>query len=587
MLKLVAFLAALALALPRPVHAQEPAAQAAVDSVRALDLPEEVADAVVAAFNDPLRLRLMGTATISAGDTVRADVAALEGPLELAGHIAGDLLVVNGDLRLRPGASIAGDVLVVGGTAEGLENARIAGEISVYPDRLRYRREGGRIVRIVEDAPSTGLAGALEWGRSDFLIATGDSYNRVEGMPITFGPRVRTAGSNPLRLHALAIYRTETGIHIDTDDLGYYVQAEQFIGGHEELRVGVSAHSVVQPIEDWQVTDLESGLSTFFFHRDFRDHFERSGVSAFAAWRSERTPYSLTAELRHDRHSALAAGSPWSIFRNAEEWRPEPLVGEGRVTTVRLSGEFDTRSDPVEPATGWFLRGHLDQAIAGELVAPETFTPGPLEPEAPVPLIAPGANFGRFTTGLIDIRRYNRVDPRSRLNFRLLLGGSLDGDPLPPQFQHALGGVGSLPGYELFSLDCQARSSTVYRSAQEALDPEASPYVPRYGCDTFALFQAEYRGRFSFRMRWDSAPWLDGRDEEATEVEVDPAWEFTPDWTVFVDAGRGWNLESATDEDLAVDVGVGLMIGRLGAFVALPLSGQGGINAFIRLGPRF
>lgn len=586
MVKVASLVPLVILAAALPLAAQEPAA-AAADSVRALDLPDDVAEAVVAAFNDPSRLRLIGTATIAAGDTLRADVAVLEGPFDLGGHIAGDLLVVNGDLRLRPGASVAGDVLVVGGEAEGVEEARITGVVSVYPDRLRYRSEGGRIIRMRDVEPSAGLSGVLEWGRSDFLIATGDSYNRVEGLPITFGPRVRTAGSNPLRLHALAIYRTETGVRIDTDDLGYYVQAEQFIGGRQELRVGVTAHSVVEPIEDWQITDLESGLSTFFFHRDFRDHFDRTGVSGFATWSSERTPLSLTAEVRHDRHRSLAAGSPWSLFRNAEQWRPQPLVGEGRLTTVRLGGAFDTRSDPLEPATGWLLRGHLDQSIAGELVYPQAFVPDPLEPEAPVPLVEAGTTFGRLSAGVIDIRRYNRVDPRSRLNFRLLLGGSLSGEPLPPQFQHALGGEGSLPGYDLFSLDCQARNRTVYRSPQDAADPAAPRFVPRYGCDTFALFQAEYSGRFSFRMRWDSAPWRDDGDGEAAEVGVDPAWEFTPDWTVFVDAGRGWNLESATDEELAVDVGVGLVLGRIGAFVALPLSGEGGINAFIRLGPRF
>ena len=235
---------------------------------------------------------------------------------------------------------------------------------------------------------------------------------------------------------------------------------------------------------------------------------------------------------------------------------------------------------------GWFLRGRIDQALSAGLKYPSAYTPDPLDPEAPTPLIDAGESYGRFSTGLVDIRRYNRVDPRSRLNFRLLLGGSLNGEPLPPQYQHALGGEGSLPGYDLFSLDCQARSQTVYRSLEAASDPAASPDFPRYGCDAFALFQAEYRGRFSFRMHWDSAPWLDDREEQA-DVEVVDTWEFAPDWTVFVDAGRGWNLESATDEELAVDVGVGLVIGRLGAFVALPLSGQGGINAFIRLGPRF
>lgn len=572
-------------AVATAASAQEPDAAAAADSVAALDLPADVADTVIAAFNDPARLRVVGTMTVGAGDTLLANVAVLEGPLVLAGHVAGEVLVVNGEVRLLPGASVGGGVRVVGGRVVGLEGARVAGAIEVYPERLGYRREEGRLVRVERGGGAVGVSGA-QWGRADFLIASGDSYNRVEGLPITFGPRVRTAGSNPLRLHALAIYRTESGVRVDTDDLGYYVQAEQFIGGHETFRIGATAHSIVQSIEEWQLSDLESGLGTFIFHRDFRDHFEREGVSLFAAWSSERSPYSVTGEIRNERHRSVTPGSPWSLFRNAEEWRPQPLIAEGRVTFARFSGSFDTRSDPEEPATGWYLRGHVDRGLSSGLEQPASYMLPPEDPEGePEPLMAPGASFGRFTAGMLDIRRYNRVDPRSRLNFRLLVGGSLDGNPLPPQFQHALGGVGSLPGYDLFSLDCGARSSRVFRSPA-SVGGSGHAFFPRYGCDTFALLQAEYRGRFTFRMRWDSAPWADD-DHPEYGFEREAAHEFAPDWTLFVDAGRGWNLDSASDEDLAVDVGAGLMLGRIGAFVALPLAGEGGLKAFIRLGPRF
>lgn len=586
MLKACAAIALATVVLVSPVTGQEIPTGVAADSLQRLDLPEEVADEVIAAFNDPLWLRLLGSATIAEGDTIRADVAVLQGPLELGGHIAGDLLVVNGDVRFLPGASVSGGVRVVGGTIHSLDAARIGGEVVVYPERLRYRRDGERIVRVrpagtVED-PISGVV----WGRSDFLIATGDSYNRVEGLPITFGPRIRTAGSNPLRLHALAIYRTESGVRLDTDDLGYYVRAEQFLGGRRSMRIGATAHSQVTPIEDWQISDLESGISTFLLHRDFRDQFERQGISFFGTWEPPGTPYSFTGEIRRDRHRSLEPGSPWSLFRNAEPWRAEPLVGEGRLTSVRLSGAYDTRNDPISPAAGWYLQGRIEQSVSGTLTTPELFVEDPLMPTDPILLASAGETFGRFSTGLVDIRRYNRVDPRSRLNFRFLAGGSLDGGPLPPQYQHALGGEGSLPGYDLFGLDCAARSGHVFRTADAVNDPDAAPYFARYGCDAFALLQAEFRGRFNFRLRWDSAPWLDDTDEVG-DFDDRPAWEFAPDWTVFVDAGRAWRMGNDPDEDLAVDVGVGLVLGRLGAFLAIPLTGSGGINAFVRLGPRF
>ncbi len=36
--------------------------------------------------------------------------------------------------------------------------------------------------------------------------------------------------------------------------------------------MGGGVYSVVAPIEDWHLSDTENGLSTFLFHRDFRDH---------------------------------------------------------------------------------------------------------------------------------------------------------------------------------------------------------------------------------------------------------------------------------------------------------------------------
>jgi hypothetical protein len=183
---------------------------------------------------------------------------------------------------------------------------------------------------------------------------------------------------------------------------------------------------------------------------------------------------------------------------------------------------------------------------------------------------------------MVDIRRYNRVDPDSRLNFRLLAGGSLDGDALPPQRQHAIGGEGSLPGFPLFQFDCGARAERVYRGTGTA---GSTAFYPRYGCDAFALFQAEYRGSFAFRFRWDSVPWSD-------EAEEDEDWGFvadlSPDWTFFVDAGQGWSYDGvARDEELAADVGAGILLGRFGIFLAVPVTGGDGVNLFARIGPRF
>ena len=534
-------------------------------------IPEAVADALVSFYNDPATVRYTGRHTIAAGDTVRADVAAMGGPLIVGGLIEGSVVMLNGDVRLLPGASVAGGVTVVGGTVEGVEGAIVGDEVVVFEEGMPVRRDGLRLVR------GEGLLARAGVGRSDFLIATGTSYNRVEGMPITFGPRIRTGGSNPLRADALAIYRTEAGLTLDPDEMGYYARVEQYVGGFQALRVGVTAHSLVDPIEDWQLSDLENGLTTFLFHEDFRDHYERRGVSLYSFWRPRGSPLELGLEALSERHRSLAAGTPWSLTDNAEPWRPQPHVGEGRLTTLRALATFDSRSSASDPATGWYLRGRVERALRSDLVQPGGF----VDPESPL-FSTVGAlepmELGLFTTGMIDVRRYNRVDPSSRLNFRFIAAGALDGGNLPPQRQHVLGGEGSLPGYPLFEHDCGARGVRVHDGDATA------PFYPYYGCDAFALFQAEFRGKLSLRFLWESVPWSEeARDDEDWGFVMD----LKPDWTFFVDAGQGWSREGRPRESLAADVGMGILVNRFGLFFAAPLSGGEGVNLFARIGPRF
>src|SRR5690606_5548228 len=181
-----------------------------------------------------------------------------------------------------------------------------------------------------------------------------------------------------------------------------------------------------------------------------------------------------------------------------------------------------------------------------------------------------------FGFGHIDARRYQPVGPDGILAIRVLAAGSLDRRALPPQYQHALGGPGSLPGYRALGIDCGARTAVV------ATD-EVPRAFPRYGCDRVALAQAEYRGEFDIRF---------GDDEDKRHMN---RWEvdLVPEWVLFFDAGRGW---SHADELGAggvatrtfFDAGAGFLLGDLGVMAAVPLTGPDrSLRFFVRLGPRF
>jgi len=197
-----------------------------------------------------------------------------------------------------------------------------------------------------------------------------------------------------------------------------------------------------------------------------------------------------------------------------------------------------------------------------------------------------------FRAGFMDLRRYARLGPAADIRVRGVIAGSLDDEPLPPQFQHALGGAGSLPGYGLMSVDCGARSS-VY-SAMRTTDSgtRRHPAYASYGCDRVALFQAEYRGTFTVDLGLGG-----GNEWEEWNEDWDwyPAVDFSPSWSVFFNAGRGWSLADQTsgsffgpDTDTYADVGVGILLGDIGLYWAYPLQGADkDVNFFLRIDHRF
>jgi hypothetical protein len=516
-------------------------------------------------------IRPTGETTIAAGRVVEGDMAAMTGPLRIAGRIEGDVAMVGGDVILEPGGEVVGSITVVGGQVRMADDAVVGGSITAYGAsagegrRADRDRDGDRRDRWWDRDRDRDRD---DRGYSRLTIRAGTAYNRVEGLPVLFGPVVETAGRNPLRVEALAIWRTEAGASLDTDRMGYRVLAEQHMGGRRAFSVGGTVHSMVDPLDRWQLSDLEASLAAVLFHHDYRDHFDRTGWSAFL--RARPLPgLDGRVTYRDERHGALAAADPWSLFNRSDSWRLQPLVAEGTIRTLGASAELDRGDQRDERRDGWLARISAERPVGGALAMPEVNGV-----RAPVST--------DFTTGFVDVRRYAPVGDRSGLAMRVVGGGSLGGEALPPQFQHALGGPGTLPGFPLFHADCGARRIPVQR--------EDDTFFPSYGCDRFALGQVEYRGNLSFDLGFGYP-----RDDRRRDWWDDIRIETRPTWVVFADAGRGWaaseriNGETGSHTGTLVDAGLGVLIGKLGVYAALPLNGD--VNQsprfMLRWGPRF
>lgn len=558
----VGLASALVLLLPAP---QPGAAQ---EIQRGDVLPSEYTEDVLALVNDPTTLQLDGDAVIPEARTELGTVAVNGGRLTVNGIIRGDVIVLNGDLIFGPEGRIEGDALVLGGEVRPEEASRVSGILTIYARGLAvFRGEDGRLrprSRFQEDRRGLYFAG------SRFTVRTGSGYNRVEGLPIMFGPVVRTSGRYPFEFDALAIFRTESGFSLD--DLGYAFRAEQAFGQAPLWRIGATAFSEVRPIEEWNVSRLSASLSAFLFRNDIRDYYQTEGWTAYLEAAGESTPVSARLEFHHEDHYPAIQGNPFSLLDQLEEWRPMALAGRGDINWLETSLRVDRRNNPEDPTDGWLLDLGGRFGLTGNLVIP-SYVQGVSNPPVPEQPLRDD-----FVLGQLDLRRYVRLDPDSDLALRVRLAGSMNGESIPPQFQHSLGGIGTLPARNRFEVDCQARAVR----GVPVDEPNPRTAYPRYGCDAVVLFDVEFREEFWFDLDLRA----DGRR---------PGWHIWPEvdldiaWTAFLTAGQGWSfLEGVPDSGTLADGGLGISVGNLGLYVAYPLNGAADDpKIFVQFGRRF
>lgn len=537
-------------------------------------LPIDVAREVVALFNATTALRTTDALEIPAGRDVPGDVAVLNGPVTIAGHVAGRVLAINADVLLRPGARIDGDVLVVGGEVDGSDRATIGGELRVYHPPLRYTQEGDRLVAQSEAEGTEGeWWRRFEWNRKSnsnrLEIANAGVYNRVEGLPIRIGPVLyRDQGWGHLRLDAQAILRTGSSFSSSTADVGHLVGGELRTGGAYGATVGAQLFDMLDGVESWQLSSAEVGLASFLFRRDYRDYYRRHGGRLLATLRATESA-DLTVSYSDERWLSRDARNPPALFSNGRGWRPNPALDAGRFHLATATLRVDTRNDEFNPWAGWYVLGDLERGV------------GTIEELAPTSPGVRGVTTGptRYQRGFLDVRRYNRLAPTAALNLRVVLGGWLGGDALPLERRLSIDGPGTVPGFDF-------RSGALPDVGTCASEP-APPGRPAQ-CERIALAQLEYRSDLHISL----SDWRD--DARRNRFRADGAWIF------FADAGRGWLVNSPNDplnlgrRDLPplssyrTDIGLGLDFDLIGVYLAKALSvPQEPAHVFVRLHHRF
>ena len=538
-----------------------------------ITLPRDVAREVVALYNATVALRATDHVVIDSGRTVMGDVAVLNGPIIIAGHVNGRVLAINADVLLRKGAHIDGDLLVVGGEVDGAEGASIGGEIRVYHPPLRYTVEGDQLVAQVDGASDDQWWRRFErrsqrnFNRLD--IATAGVFNRVEGLPVRIGPVLyRDQGWGHLRFDATAILRTTSSFSGSTPDVGHDVHGEIRVGRKYGVTLGGRVFDIVDGVEQWQLSDLEVGLASFLFHRDYRDYYGRHGGQVHAALRATDNA-DLTLSYGDERWSSRAAHDPFTLFRNDLPWRINPQVDEARFHLAKLTLRVDTRNDDFNPWAGWYLLADYERGT-GWIDGLAPTSPG---------LRAASSGPTRYQSGFIDARRYNRLAPTSSLNLRFVLGGWLSGDALPLERRLSLDGPGTIPGF-----DFRVTGGTDAGTCATGVPLPGRPAQ----CDRISLAQLEYRS--DIRLSFTDG----GARARRNRFRADGEWVF------FADAGRGWLVNSPGSplnygrtelpplSTYRTDIGGGLDFDQFGIYLAKALSvPKEPLNIFLRVRHRF
>ncbi|MGH7753454.1 MAG: hypothetical protein ACREN5_11625, partial [Gemmatimonadales bacterium] len=489
-------------------------------AIASRQLPRVIADEAIRLFNAPTTTRLFGQTRVPQGNQLWGNVAVLGGPVVVAGRVNGTLLVVNGDLDLEPTAVVDGGVFLVGGTVRAADGAGMNGEVRVYREPLPLRRTGDAIAywetprRIFGRFTRASHTWEHAGSSSTLTIATGGTFNRIEGLPIVFGPLLdwRVSRDARWRVDALGIFRTAGNLSAERSDLGFHFKTELRIGEVSQVAFGAHAYDLVEAIERWQLDDAEVGWTAFLLHRDYRDYYLRKGIAAYVRATPDQRLI-VTAGVRRDLESSVSARDPWTIFRDDQPWRANPQIDDGHYTTVGAAVTFDTRNDPDDPRAGVLIQASVERSRSTDVV-PRAL---PATIRLPVDTGGPHA----FSRAWIDIRAYNRVSPSGRINLRFLTGGWLGGDPLSVQRRLSIGGPDPLPGHVFRSEGCNT-----------GLGDPVEPAL----CDRVVLFQGEYRGHVS--LRWTHDPW-GGDDEERSEGQPMVSFEGV-DLVVFGNAGQAW-----------------------------------------------
>jgi hypothetical protein len=219
-------------------------------------------------------------------DTIRGTTLVVDATLRLEGTIAGDLVIVDANVFIRPTARVLGSIRNISGGLYYSELAQVGAAIQSEPN-APYRADRPDIDRIVIRG-TTRESPLVLYGVRGVQLPT---YDRVDGLTLSLAAGVllpRLGDVEPI-LRGRVDYRSARG---------------DFTGGAElaamrrRTEVAIGAERTTVTNERWIRSDLSNTISSLLRGHDRRDYYESDRAYVEVRRLLERGPRVTNAFLR-------------------------------------------------------------------------------------------------------------------------------------------------------------------------------------------------------------------------------------------------------------------------------------------------
>jgi hypothetical protein len=230
---------------------------------------------------------------------------------------------------------------------------------------------------------------------------------------------------------------------------GYALGIERPLFGRTKVYVGAELHDLTATDDRWQVSTLEATVAAAAVRDSFRDYYRRVGAQVNAAVRLHSS-IEVLAAWRSERHEALATTADFSLWNGDEPFPPNMIAAPGRLNALIIGASANGRGFDRESLEASYLRHQLEEPFGRRLTQLE----GGRNPQPQwridwsSELSSPGAFASDF-----DFRRHivtgrALVGAGEFQTFGVRATGGWSDGMLPPQRLFAVGGIGSVHGYD-------------------------------------------------------------------------------------------------------------------------------------------